>query len=47
MSGAEYALTPEWMAVRELRYHIIVRGSRTRVVIIATTLLDSALFSKQ
>jgi hypothetical protein len=47
MSEAEYALTPEWVAVRELRYRIEIRGRRTRVVIIATTLLDSMLFSKQ
>jgi putative transposase len=47
MSEAEYAMMPEWVEVRELRYHIIARGCRTRVVTIATTLLDSMLYSKQ
>jgi Transposase DDE domain len=47
MSAAEYALMPEWVEVRELRYHIVARGRRTRVVTIATTLLDAMLFSKQ
>lgn len=47
MSEAEYALTPEWVEVRELRYYIVERGRRTRVVTIATTLLDSMLYSKQ
>ena len=47
MSEADYALMPEWVAVRELRYRIVVRGRRTRVVIIATTLLDSMRYPKQ
>jgi hypothetical protein len=47
MSEAEYGLMPEWMAVRELRYRIVKRGRRTRVVVIATTLLDPAIYSKQ
>src|SRR5665213_663843 len=47
MSEAEYALMPEWVEVRELRYHIIVRGRRTRVVTILTTLLDAMLYTKQ
>jgi hypothetical protein len=47
MSEAEYALLPEWVEVRELRYSIVARGRRTRVVVIATTLLDPALFPKQ
>jgi hypothetical protein len=47
MSEADYALMPEWVAVRELRYRIVMRGRRTRVVIIATTLLDPMRYSKQ
>ena len=47
MSEAEYALTPEWLEVRELRYRIVERGRRTRVVTIATTLLDSMRYTKQ
>jgi hypothetical protein len=46
MSQAEYALMPEWIEVRELRYRIVARGRRTRVVTIATTLLDPMLYSK-
>ena len=33
--------------MRELRYHIIARGRRTRVVTIATTLLNVMLYTKQ
>jgi hypothetical protein len=47
MSEAEYALTPQVMEVRELRYRIVIKGRRTRVVTIATTLLDSMLYTKQ
>lgn len=47
MSEAEYALMPQWMAIRELRYRISERGRRTRVVTIATTLLDPMLYSRQ
>jgi hypothetical protein len=46
MGEAEYALTPEWLEMRELRYRIVERGRRTRVVTIATTLLDSMLYTK-
>jgi len=37
---------PAELLVRELRYHIKGRGRRTRVVTIATTLLDPALYPK-
>ena len=47
MSESEYALTPKVMEVRELRYRIVIKGRRTRVVTIATTLLDSMLYTKQ
>lgn len=36
----EYAALPEALPVRELRYTIVVPGRRTRVITIATTLLD-------
>ncbi len=47
MSAEEYALMPETMCVRELRYHIVARGRRTRVVTIATTLLDAMRYPKR
>src|SRR5438552_12787787 len=47
MAQAEYERMPQWIEVRELRYHIAVRGRRTRVVTIVTTLLDSMLYAKQ
>ena len=47
MSEAEYALMPAEVEVRELRYRITVKGRRTRVVTIATTLLDAMLYTRQ
>jgi hypothetical protein len=47
MSDEEFAQMPETVRVRELRYRITVRGRRTRVVTIATTLLDAMRYSKQ
>jgi hypothetical protein len=35
-----YAALPDSLIVRELRYRIVTRGCRTRVITIATTLLD-------
>ena len=40
LSVDEYAALPEALPVRELRYTIVVPGRRTRVITIATTLLD-------
>lgn len=40
LSADEYAALPNALPVRELRYTIRVRGCRTRVITIATTLLD-------
>jgi putative transposase len=41
MSAEAYAELPEAITVRELRYTIAVPGRRTRVITLATTLLDS------
>ena len=38
---------PAKLLVRELRYHLKGRGRRTRVVTVATTLLDPALYPKE
>ena len=47
MSKAEFGLLPESLTVRELRFWIAAKGQRTRVVTIATTLLDPALYPKE
>jgi hypothetical protein len=40
MTAEEYAVLPDTLKVRELRYTVTVPGRRTRVITIATTLLD-------
>ena len=47
MSESEYARMTATLLVRELRYTIAVRGRRTRVVTIATTLLDPMRYPKR
>jgi len=47
MSAADYASMPGTLPVRELRYHVVARGRRTRVVTIATTLVDAARYPKR
>ena len=41
MSEEEFAALPATLVVRELRYHTKVKGCRTRVITLVTTLLDS------
>jgi putative transposase len=40
LTAEAYAALPDCLTVRELRYTIVTRGCRTRVITIATTLLD-------
>ena len=47
MTEAQFAALPAVLQVRELRYRIIAKGMRTRVVIIATTLLDPMRYPKR
>jgi hypothetical protein len=47
MSAEAYALMPETLLVRELRYRIVIAGRRTRVVTIATTLVDAVRYPKR
>lgn len=47
MTPEEYTRLPETLAVRELRVWVARPGYRTRVLIVATTLLDVHAFSKQ
>ncbi len=46
MDDATYATMPETLTVRELRFQIDEPGCRTRDVIVATTLLDDSVYSK-
>lgn len=46
MTEEQWAAMPESLEVRELRYTISAKGQRTRVVTIATTLLDPTLYPK-
>ncbi|MDQ3716087.1 MAG: IS4 family transposase [Actinomycetota bacterium] len=47
MSDAQWASIPAELQVRELRYHLSGRGRRTRVVTVATTLLDPVKYPKE
>ena len=47
MSLEFFKSLPKSVRVREIRYHIVSRGSRTKVVTIATTLLDPVAFTKE
>lgn len=46
MMAARFASLPSELHVRELRYRLAGRGRRTRVVTVATTLLDPALYPR-
>jgi hypothetical protein len=47
ISQGTYDALPATLRVRELRYRIVMRGRRTRVVTIATTLLDPTRYPKR
>jgi hypothetical protein len=47
MTADQWASVPAELEVRELRYHLTGRGRRTRVVTVATTLLDPLKFPRQ
>jgi hypothetical protein len=46
MQPEQWAQIPTWLLVRELRYTLAARGQRTRVVTIATNLLDPIRYPK-
>jgi hypothetical protein len=46
LSESAYAALPETLPVRELRFRIGARGRRTRLLTLATTLLDGARYPK-
>ena len=45
MTKPAYAALPDTIRVRELRYHTKVRGFRTRVILLVTTLVDAEQYS--
>jgi hypothetical protein len=47
MSAAEFAALPDSITLRELRYQVVQRGSRTRQVTLVTTLLDPEQYPAQ
>jgi hypothetical protein len=47
MDEETYASIPETLELREIRYHIVERGRRTRTIDIITTYLDPDQYSKQ
>ena len=47
MEEEQYRLLPDSLRVREVRFWIAAKGQRTRVVTIATTLLDPLLYPKE
>ena len=46
MNDADFAALPNTLVVRELRFTIAQRGCRTRLVTLATTLLDAKRYPK-
>lgn len=44
MSSAQYAVLPDTMSMRELRYRVERNGYRPRTLVIATTLIDTAAY---
>lgn len=46
MDAATYATLPETITVREVRVRVAVRGFRVRSLVLVTTLLDAAVYSK-
>jgi hypothetical protein len=47
MSKRQYQALPDSLILRELRYHLVARGQRTRVVTLVTTLSDVQLHPAQ
>ena len=47
MDQATYDAIPQSMELREIRYHVVQPGYRTKTVTIATTLTDAEIYSKE
>lgn len=46
LDEAEFSALPEEMEMREIRVRVGIRGSRVRSLVVVTTLLDDALYTK-
>ena len=44
MSPEEYATIPATLLIREFRYRVVRKGYRTRMIVVATTLLDAEMY---
>ncbi len=47
MDEATYQLIPETLELREIRYHIVEKGRRTKKITVVTTLTDAVAYSKE
>lgn len=47
MTKEVYATIPEKLELREIRYHVVERGRRTKVIDVITTLTDAEKFKKE
>lgn len=47
MDETTYATIPPTLTLREIRYHVVERGRRTKVVTVVTTLTDADAFTKE
>jgi hypothetical protein len=47
MDQATYAAIPETLELREIRYHIVERGRRTKTIDVITTLIDADEYTKE
>lgn len=47
MSPEEYAAMPDTLSMREFRHRLVRPGYRTRNIVVATTLLDAELYSRE
>lgn len=47
MDEATYARIPETLVLREIRYNVVVPGSRTKTIDVITTLVDAGQYTKE
>lgn len=47
MDEATYERIPQTLTLREMRYHVVERGRRTKVITVVTTLTDADAYTKE
>lgn len=47
MDEATYATIPETLRLREIRYHVVEKGRRTKTITVVTTLTDADQYTKE